>query len=348
MEEEEEEQQQPRRIARPARTERSDPLNPAEITPMMILDMLTGGAMGAGERGNTNSTTTRSSSPPPRPIMQTQTFTIGGGLPGAFPSGTVSVSVAASGPTPFTANRTGGWQPSPLFRASGELFPSVAMPPPGQGMSMDDLREHILRQLEPTFNSLNGPYGGLEEMVSASGDYVFSEHGFDQVMSRLMDQYHQQRTVPRTPDEVIDALPRISLTKQYIDEELKTKQCAICQEDFKEGDEVIKMPCESGHTYCTDCIVGWLKVNSTCPVCRYSMIENLGESSDATNAEGTSSSTGNAAGATSAPSSSTRFGTIPIPGSNSSSSAPPNARQNSNQQMPGGHYGPQPPECGTQ
>ncbi|KAG4148189.1 hypothetical protein ERO13_D05G270820v2, partial [Gossypium hirsutum] len=46
-------------------------------------------------------------------------------------------------------------------------------------------------------------------------------------------------------------------------------ECAICLEEFVEGEEVAWMPC--GHGYHEGCIVKWLETNHICPLCRYEM-----------------------------------------------------------------------------
>ena len=48
-----------------------------------------------------------------------------------------------------------------------------------------------------------------------------------------------------------------------------TDTCPICIETMEIGEEkeeLASMGCE--HTYHKDCIVEWLKINSTCPICR--------------------------------------------------------------------------------
>jgi hypothetical protein len=46
----------------------------------------------------------------------------------------------------------------------------------------------------------------------------------------------------------------------------ENKDCAICMDEFKIGDQVRRLPCM--HPYHTDCIDTWLKTNRTCPVCK--------------------------------------------------------------------------------
>ena len=45
-------------------------------------------------------------------------------------------------------------------------------------------------------------------------------------------------------------------------------QCAICQCDFVEGDELKRLPCSPLHAFHTACIQQWLSKQSSCPLCR--------------------------------------------------------------------------------
>ncbi len=42
--------------------------------------------------------------------------------------------------------------------------------------------------------------------------------------------------------------------------------CAVCQDDFKENEEVAELPC--GHPFHFDCVSPWLERDRTCPTCR--------------------------------------------------------------------------------
>merc|ERR550514_2231624 len=45
------------------------------------------------------------------------------------------------------------------------------------------------------------------------------------------------------------------------------RSCAICREGFGVGDGLRRLPC--GHEFHGDCVVPWLQVHNTCPVCRW-------------------------------------------------------------------------------
>lgn len=45
--------------------------------------------------------------------------------------------------------------------------------------------------------------------------------------------------------------------------------CPICKEDFVINQEIRKLACN--HLYHSDCIMPWLQINNTCPVCRHQL-----------------------------------------------------------------------------
>ena len=47
--------------------------------------------------------------------------------------------------------------------------------------------------------------------------------------------------------------------------------CAICLAKYSPGEEVKTLPCL--HCFHSECIEGWLRVNHTCPVCKFSLLQ---------------------------------------------------------------------------
>ncbi|CAN7118331.1 uncharacterized protein LOC103860540 [Brassica rapa] len=61
------------------------------------------------------------------------------------------------------------------------------------------------------------------------------------------------------------------LTKEDVTEENDGDAmcCAVCREEMSVGNEVAELPCR--HKYHGECIVPWLGIRNTCPVCRFEL-----------------------------------------------------------------------------
>ncbi|KAL4568492.1 hypothetical protein LXL04_024105 [Taraxacum kok-saghyz] len=60
----------------------------------------------------------------------------------------------------------------------------------------------------------------------------------------------------------IEAIPSVTATEE--------EDCAICLTDFSgSAGEAKELPCR--HRYHSDCIMKWLGIHGSCPVCRYEM-----------------------------------------------------------------------------
>lgn len=102
-------------------------------------------------------------------------------------------------------------------------------------------------------NSRNQPIGSL-------GDY-FIGPGLDMLLQHLAENDPNRYGTPPAQKEVVEALPAVT-----IDE---TLQCSVCLEDFEIGTEAKEMPCK--HKFHSGCILPWLELHSSCPVCRHQL-----------------------------------------------------------------------------
>lgn len=105
------------------------------------------------------------------------------------------------------------------------------------------------------------------------GDYAWGSGGLDAVISQLLNQLDSSGAPP-APRETIDRLPKVTITKEQVEIKL---QCSVCMEDYKVDETVHKLPCD--HLFHENCIVPWLELHDTCPVCR----KGLTQGSDGNN-----------------------------------------------------------------
>ncbi|CAI9260231.1 unnamed protein product [Lactuca saligna] len=102
--------------------------------------------------------------------------------------------------------------------------------------------------------SQNHPFGSF-------GDY-FIGPGLEQLLQQLSENDPNRYGTPPAKKEAIESMPKVKIEEDSI-------QCSVCLEEFEIGNEAREMPCK--HRYHGDCILPWLELHSSCPVCRYQM-----------------------------------------------------------------------------
>ncbi|OMJ28200.1 E3 ubiquitin-protein ligase [Smittium culicis] len=105
------------------------------------------------------------------------------------------------------------------------------------------------------FSNLFGTAGNV-------GDYAWGPNGLDDIITQLMEQ-NQGNTPHPTSEEYIAKLERIKISSDNLDPK---KECGICMDEYVESDTAIVLECH--HEFHEDCILKWLRVNGTCPICR--------------------------------------------------------------------------------
>ncbi|CAK7337049.1 unnamed protein product [Dovyalis caffra] len=85
---------------------------------------------------------------------------------------------------------------------------------------------------------------------------------------------------PPAPVSAIEALPMVKITEQHL---MNDMHCPVCKEMFEVGGDVMELPCK--HLYHFDCIVPWLNLHNTCPVCRCELHDKSGNDLPEQNAE---------------------------------------------------------------
>ncbi|XP_037951602.1 E3 ubiquitin-protein ligase Iruka [Teleopsis dalmanni] len=113
------------------------------------------------------------------------------------------------------------------------------------------------------------------------GDYAWGREGIDTIVTQLLNQMETSGPPP-LPKEKINEIPKHEVTSDEVD---KKVQCSVCWEDFRLGETVRKLQCS--HLYHENCIVPWLDLHGTCPICRKSLAEEpnevIGSNENATN-----------------------------------------------------------------
>uniref|UniRef100_A0A1J3IQ58 RING-type E3 ubiquitin transferase n=1 Tax=Noccaea caerulescens TaxID=107243 RepID=A0A1J3IQ58_NOCCA len=98
------------------------------------------------------------------------------------------------------------------------------------------------------------------------GDYFFGR-GLEDLIQQLAEDDPNRYGTPPASKSAIDALPTVKVTKDMLQSEMN--QCAVCMDDFEDGIEAKQMPCK--HVYHHDCLLPWLQLHNSCPVCRHEL-----------------------------------------------------------------------------
>lgn len=114
----------------------------------------------------------------------------------------------------------------------------------------------------------DGGGSGLRPLPASMSDFLLGS-GFD----RLLDQLSQieangigRMDNPPASKAAIESMPTIDIGESHI---ITESHCAVCKEAFELGIEAREMPCK--HIYHPDCILPWLSLRNSCPVCRHEL-----------------------------------------------------------------------------
>lgn len=106
-----------------------------------------------------------------------------------------------------------------------------------------------------TSNNTGGVGGG-----ASLGDYYVGP-GLDALLQHLAESDPNRYGTPPARKEVVEALPTVKVEGGM--------SCSVCLEDFDIGSAAREMPCK--HKFHSGCIMPWLELHSSCPVCRFQL-----------------------------------------------------------------------------
>ncbi|SPO28491.1 uncharacterized protein UTRI_04888 [Ustilago trichophora] len=186
----------------------------------------------------------------------------------------------------------------PELSALRNLFTGLFGEPGAQGGSLLDVLA-------------SGAHGGGMGASGQWGDYVLGQQGLDDIISQLMEQTQGSNAPPPATEDVIEKLERFTLNDKQRIEKAKNQDCPTCKDEFlpcteseseshqeklqeqgEQQQDLISMPC--GHIFHVDCLVPWLRLHGTCPVCRVSIVKAAVENetgSSSTNSNSDNSTT---------------------------------------------------------
>lgn len=116
----------------------------------------------------------------------------------------------------------------------------------------------------------DGSGSGLRPLPDSVSEILMGS-GFERLLEQL-GQIEASATGigrsgnPPASKSAIESLPRVEISDCHLKAEAN---CAVCTEIFEAGTEGREMPCK--HIFHGDCIVPWLSIRNSCPVCRFEL-----------------------------------------------------------------------------
>lgn len=156
---------------------------------------------------------------------------------------------------------------------------------PNRWRTDDSMRARIEGFLQPLVSSLSENAGFVTNasvpvflnLHSNPGDYAWGRGGWNAIINQLINQLDVTGPPP-LPKEKINEIPTVEICQEQVDKNL---QCTVCMEDFKLSEPVRRLSCD--HHFHNECIIPWLELHGTCPICRKLLNDNSQDSFSATN-----------------------------------------------------------------
>lgn len=136
----------------------------------------------------------------------------------------------------------------------------------------DNNREHeregviLINPFNQTIIVHGGGSGNPFDSSNPSENHPFGDYfvgpGLEQLLQHLAENDPNRYGTPPAEKEAVEAMPTVTIEEKSI-------QCWVCLEEFEKGTEAREMPCK--HRFHGDCILPWLELHSSCPVCRYQL-----------------------------------------------------------------------------
>lgn len=160
---------------------------------------------------------------------------------------------------------------SMFFDAEAEEEPSIsAVIPSGEGENgeragtMGNLEWEVLLNIH---NLEENPELGRdgENYLGDHEDYNYAE--YEMFFGQFAENENALIGQPPASKVVVENLQSVVLVQEDVDN--NNALCAVCKDEINVGEMAKKLPCT--HFYHGDCIVPWLGIRNTCPVCRYEL-----------------------------------------------------------------------------
>ncbi|GLT93065.1 hypothetical protein SLE2022_108710 [Rubroshorea leprosula] len=119
----------------------------------------------------------------------------------------------------------------------------------------------------------DGRGSGLRPLPPTMSEFLLGS-GFDRLIDQLstVEINSSRYGHPPASKAAVESMPTVEIEETHVETELF---CAVCKDPFELGSEAREMPCK--HLYHSGCILPWLSMRNSCPVCRYELPSDTGE-----------------------------------------------------------------------
>ncbi|TVT99321.1 hypothetical protein EJB05_55321, partial [Eragrostis curvula] len=117
---------------------------------------------------------------------------------------------------------------------------------------------------------IEGGGGGIPALAPglSLADYFMGPSGLEQLIQQLAENDPNRYGTPPAAKSAVAALPDVTVSADMMQVD-GGAQCAVCMDDFLLGASAKQLPCK--HVFHKDCIIPWLDLHSSCPVCRFEL-----------------------------------------------------------------------------
>ncbi|XP_057431540.1 probable E3 ubiquitin-protein ligase RHC1A [Lotus japonicus] len=156
-------------------------------------------------------------------------------------------------------------QPSPASQMMHSL--SLILDPPRRQNNRLNTRQWEIEHEDSAWITLRFVRPTPEHLVPQPNENA-NATPFENTLDDFIDGRIQsnQPGPPPASSSAIAALPIMKVTQAHL---ASDPNCPICKCEFEVDEEVRELPCK--HFYHSDCILPWLRLHNTCPVCRYEL-----------------------------------------------------------------------------
>ncbi|KAL2976952.1 hypothetical protein AAZX31_13G037000 [Glycine max] len=129
-------------------------------------------------------------------------------------------------------------------------------------LAVNNLERNVNDVLEHEGNAVGGA-----DLLTIQDGYVYAAE-YDVLFGQFLENESALKGSPPASKSVVESLPLVELSKEELLQG-KNVACAICKDEVLLEEKVRRLPCS--HCYHGDCILPWLGIRNTCPVCRFEL-----------------------------------------------------------------------------